>query len=726
MEFFSNSLQHLLAELERVDLLIRAQVAQIRKLQTEDEQFRGLYISEQEVDALLQRPLGKPQWLWSQDGTAATELTAALDRLDRRNASRKEEGLRRGVELRLDLLQQIYRIDRFELDALLACLAVELDIRYERLYAYLQDDVTKKKPSIDLILNLLSPTIESKLEARQHFSSSAPLIESRLVEVHEDPSQPRPPLIAKYLKLDGRIAEYLLGSDELDDRIRQYVEKIEPLSELDGLIVGPSIQRGLRSLAKLTEHGRTSVVHLRGPYGVGKRSAAEAVCQQAGLQLLVADMEALLAAGDGTLSSVVPLILREARLQHAAVYCKGFDALLDEQHRAPLAAFLGSLKSAPPIVFLAGEAHWEPHDRLREHEFVTVELPRPTSVERAQIWHAALSDRKHDASPLDLSGLSSKFKLTNGQIWDAAATGERLAAWRDSEAPCITARDLYDACRMQSNQKLTALARKITPRYGWTDIVLPDDRLSLLREICNHVKYRDRVYGEWGFERKLSLGKGLAVLFAGPSGTGKTMAADIIAGELGLELYKIDLSSVVSKYIGETEKNLSRIFTEAETSNAILFFDEADALFGKRSEVKDAHDRYANIETGYLLQRMEEYDGVAILATNLQKNMDEAFVRRLHFTVDFPFPGQEDRLRIWTTIWPQEMPREPAVDLQFMAQRFEIAGGNIRNIVLAAAFLAVDDGGSVHMDHLIRATQREYQKMGKLMADGEFVMAVRS
>ena len=210
------------------------------------------------------------------------------------------------------------------------------------------------------------------------------------------------------------------------------------------------------------------------------------------------------------------------------------------------------------------------------------------------------------------------------------------------------------------------------------------------------------------------------MLFAGPSGTGKTMAAEIIAAELGLELYKIDLSTVVSKYIGETEKNLSRIFAEAETSNAILFFDEADALFGKRSEVKDSHDRYANIEIGYLLQRMEEYDGVVILATNLRKNMDEAFVRRLQFTVEFPFPNAEDRRRIWKGVWPAQTPCDPALDVDFLARRFEITGGSIRNIALAAAFLAAADGNVVTMEHLIHATQREYQKMGKVVTEGEF------
>jgi SpoVK/Ycf46/Vps4 family AAA+-type ATPase len=264
------------------------------------------------------------------------------------------------------------------------------------------------------------------------------------------------------------------------------------------------------------------------------------------------------------------------------------------------------------------------------------------------------------------------------------------------------------------------LAHHIQPVYTWDDIILPPDPLVQLREICYAVQYRPTVYTQWGFEQKLSRGKGTNAIFTGPSGTGKTMAAEIIANELGLDLYKIDLSAVVSKYIGDTEKNLERIFHEAQTSNAILFFDEADALFGKRSEVKDAHDRYANIEIAYLLQRIEEYDGIVILATNMKKNMDEAFVRRMQFTLEFPFPEEADRLRIWSKIWPTETPRGDDLDLAFMARQFKLTGGNIKNIALAAAFLAAADSSRVKMAHLIQATKREYQKMGKLCTQAEF------
>jgi SpoVK/Ycf46/Vps4 family AAA+-type ATPase len=228
------------------------------------------------------------------------------------------------------------------------------------------------------------------------------------------------------------------------------------------------------------------------------------------------------------------------------------------------------------------------------------------------------------------------------------------------------------------------------------------------------------VYDRWGFGKKLSLGKGLIALFSGPSGTGKTLSAEILARELGLDLYRIDLSCVVSKYIGETEKNLSRMFAEAQESNAILFFDEADALFGKRSEVKDAHDRYANIEINYLLQRVEEFEGVIILASNLSKNIDAAFVRRLSFMVEFPFPDEGHRLRIWRGIFPRQAPVAEDLDFAFLACKFRIAGGNIKNVALAAAFQAAEAGQAISMVHLVAALKREYQKLGKVCEKADF------
>jgi SpoVK/Ycf46/Vps4 family AAA+-type ATPase len=274
--------------------------------------------------------------------------------------------------------------------------------------------------------------------------------------------------------------------------------------------------------------------------------------------------------------------------------------------------------------------------------------------------------------------------------------------------------ELAAACRSVSCGRLGELATKVEPRYGWADLVLPTDRVTLLREVCDQVRHRTRVHDEWGFGSTVAHGTGLGVLFSGPPGTGKTMAAQVLAADVGLDLYRVDLSRVVSKYIGETEKNLSQIFDEARDGDAILFFDEADALFGRRSEVSDAHDRYANIETGYLLQRMEDHDGVVVLATNLRQNMDDAFLRRLRFLVDFPFPDEEHRRRIWQGHFPATAPLDPGVDCAHLAREFPVAGGSIKNIILNAAFLAAADGGTIRTEHLLAGTRREFDKVGKV------------
>jgi ATP-dependent 26S proteasome regulatory subunit len=724
MQPFANSLEHLLAEMERIDLLIRFQIARCCKLHAEDEQFRGLYISEREVDALLRKPIGMPQWLVSLPDRPL-DPASELAQLENHINHRKQISLSLGTELRLANLQQYFELTRFDIDALLICLVVELDLRYERLYAYLHDDVTRKKPSVELLLNLLAPSLEQNVDARQRFSHDAPLLRFRLIEVLEDPSQSPSPMLSKFLKVDERIVQYLLGIEELDKRIRIFTERVDVGQRLEQLPLDDNFKSRLLRLAAEMPDSKKVVIHLqnlegRDTHSTDTQDIAQALCHHGRQPLLTIDLERLAAEPDAGFGVAVALIHREARLQRAALFWKGVAALHSDQRRAMLTIFMRSLKDTPSLAFVDSEAALESAHALREINYLTITIPQTSLSQRAQTWHAALEEYDVVFEPQDIAELAVKFKFSHSQIHNATATAKNLARWRDPDSQQVALHELYEACRTHSNQKLSALAHKIPSKYRWDDIVLPPDRTEQLREICNHVKYRDRIYNEWGFDKKLAMGKGLCVLFAGPSGTGKTMSADIIAGELGLDLYKIDLSTVVSKYIGETEKNLSRIFDEAETSNAILFFDEADALFGKRSEVKDSHDRYANIETGYLLQRMEEHEGIVILASNFRKNMDEAFVRRLHFTVEFPFPTEADRRRIWENVWPEAMPREAALDLEFLAKRFQVTGGNIRNIALSAAFLAADDNGVVGMQHLIRATQREYQKMGKLVSESDF------
>jgi SpoVK/Ycf46/Vps4 family AAA+-type ATPase len=664
---------------------------------------------------------GLPRWAVYPDSASDEMIRVAIEQKQKNiNALRKGSN-RRGVTLRLEQLANTFQLTPFDIDILLICLAPEIDLRYERLYAYLHDDVTKKRPSVDLVLNLLSPTFEVKLTAREYFAATAPLTKYYLVHLFDDPEQQPPPLLRRYIKIDERIVNYLHESDEIDSRLLPYASRNRLQIQLKDLVLPQDLKRRLTLLVNgKAKVCRRLILYFQGPYGVAKHSTASALCNKLGINLLSVNLEKLLKIEGANFEKAIGLAGREALLQKAALYFNNFEILLTEENHSYLEVFFSELKRRQELTFLAGNATWEPTDDLHAIPFLRIKLPPPVNADRVQLWTRSLNGNGSSGTDVDLEALANKFRFTGGQIRDAAITAVNLARWRNPENAAVNMTDLYTASRLQSNRKLTTLAKKITPHYRWDDIVLPDDRLQLLREICNYVKYRTLVYDKWGFDSKLSLGKGLDALFSGASGTGKTMAAEIVAFELGLDLYKIDLSGVISKYIGETEKNLARIFEEAETSNAILFFDEADALFGQRSEVRDSHDRYANIEVSYLLQKMEEYEGIVILATNLRKNMDDAFVRRMHFTVEFPFPSKHDRQRIWVKIWPEKMPRAEDIDFDFLASRFEIAGGNIKNIALAAAFLAADDGGAVDMAHLIRATQREYQKIGKVLVENDF------
>jgi AAA+ superfamily predicted ATPase len=689
----------LLTRLRRLDRLIQARVDALRRPPRPEDEFRGLYISEEEVDRLLARAPG------AEAPSAGPEAPSA------------EEPARVGeAGSRLDTLSRLFGLSALEEDCLLVCLSPEIDPRYERLYAYLQDDVTKRRPSVDLVLDLLCPTLERKISGRRCFLPGAPLVRQRLVQLFEDPAKPHPTLLGRYLRLDDRVAGYLLGCDEIDARLLPFATCSDAAASLESMVLSGECKE---RLARLVEQGPARLfLYLQGRYGSGRRTIAEALSRNLCLPTLVVNVGHMAGLAKGEFLELAQLAVREAELQPAALFLSGFDSLLGDEKRPLLEPFLRELDTFAGPCFASGEEVFEPADELRNHLFVRLELPRTSFAERSELW-----TRFAGAAVVDFAPVATKFRFTPGQIEDAAAAARNLALWRDPATGQPNLAEFYEACRQQSNRKLSALARKIKPNYTWDQIILPSDRIQQLREICNSVKHRAVVYDQWGFDRKLSLGKGLNVLFAGPPGTGKTMAAEIIAGELALDVYKIDLSCVVSKYIGETEKNLSRIFLEAETSNAILFFDEADALFGKRSEVRDAHDRYANIEVGYLLQKMEEYEGVVILATNFRKNMDEAFVRRMHFTVEFPLPGQQERLRIWENIWPAGAPRGEDLDLEYVSRRFELSGGNVRNIALGAAFLAADNGGVVNMTHLLHAMRREYQKMGKVIREAELANA---
>jgi hypothetical protein len=365
-----------------------------------------------------------------------------------------------------------------------------------------------------------------------------------------------------------------------------------------------------------------------------------------------------------------------------------------------------------PLV-LTGHRHWEPSWSRRVP--ITVTAPAPDSAERARLWRAHLDGRV--AAGLDPADATTQFRLTPEQVADAAATAVGQA--RLTGMP-VDADGLRRGARSRNGAGLERRARRIEPAVSWSDLVLPPAAFEGLQDLALRVRHRDLVLTDWGMRPGGGRGRGVTALFAGDSGTGKTMSAEVIAGHLGLDLYVIDLATVVDKYVGETEKNLERVFSEADGVNGVLLFDEADAIFGKRSEVRDAHDRYANIEVAYLLQRMETFDGLAILTTNLRANLDDAFTRRLDAIVDFPMPDEDQRRLLWERCLGGTVPLAPDVDLDFCARQFELAGGHIRSITVTAAYLAAGRGGRVGMADLMAATQREYRKLGRLLVRAEF------
>ncbi|MCX5357769.1 ATP-binding protein [Streptomyces sp. NBC_00124] len=610
---------------------------------------------------------------------------------------------------------------------MLVALGPEVDRRYEQLYGYLQDDVSARRPTVNLALDLLTTSPADRLRTLGVFASDAPLLRHRLIALLSDPRALAPPLIARVLAVDEQIVTTLLGVDCLDHRLARWCEVIRPALP-SGRDVGPGPADGTATGAQASSlaavvreaRGRHPLrLCFHGPAGSGRKPTARAIAAQLGLALLVVDAPALAEDADAVYGCL-HLALREAELRDALVYLDGADTLLPAPGRAAPERLAAALDEHRGVVVLGTTEAWAPstHHPLG---VLNIAFTLPAAAERHLMWRQALSAAGVEASAPDVFVVADRFRLSLGQIHDAALTASAAArlhgAGRDGELSLSTA-ELFAAARQERGHDLSALARRVRLVHGWDDLVVPDDVLRQLNELTMRVQYRTRVLDEWGFGRKLSGGKGVAALFAGPPGTGKTMAASVIAAALGLDLFAVDLSRVVSKYVGETEKNLARVFDAATDTDAVLFFDEADALFGKRSEVRDAHDRYANIEIAYLLQRMEQYEGLAVLATNLRHHLDQAFTRRLHIVVDFPFPDVPERLRIWQTCLPAQTPTAPDVDLAELA-RYRLAGGSIKNVVLGAAFLAAAEGVPVGRQHLVDASRREHHKTGQVVADLE-------
>jgi SpoVK/Ycf46/Vps4 family AAA+-type ATPase len=709
---FRDAIDHLLAELDLLILMLHREVLRFRAIGVAvEDQFRGLYVSDEQVDAMLSR---------RNNGNSAEEISTVIEEKRENLTRRAGASISGGVDLPLERLVEMFSLNAFERLALLACAAVEVDLRFETLYSYAQNDVNRKRPTADLILRMFSESPADRLFLRSAFSAGGTLIRNQLIRTAADPQRQDQSLLATPLRPDERIVEYLLGRRTLDHRLLGLASVIEPERRFSELRLPTPLIKALSNAARYFGDSGALLLFI-GPAGTGKRSAAEALSLETRRRLLVADLRPALSLPTA-LPEILALLRREVILHNANLLLSFGEALADEhgitaQVRSDLERHL---HSAGRLIFVAAE---NPALDLRSPAWPTLhfEFSMPGFQQRIEFWKDALGDASIPAAAsVDANMLANKYVLAGGEIRAAARNAADRALLNGGADPELKMEDLECAARARSNQGLRRLTQRVDTRHEWRDLVLPPRALQQLRDVCAAERYRQVVYSSWGFQTRLAHGKGLNVMFYGPSGTGKTMAAGVLARELALDLYKIDLSTVVSKYIGETEKQLSRIFHQAQSSNAVLFFDEADALFGKRTEVKDAHDHYANVEVAYLLQKMEEYEGIVILATNYRKNMDDAFTRRMHHIVEFPFPDPEYRERIWTTLLPPEAPLDSGVDFRFLARQFELAGGNIRNIILAAAFFAAEENSPMRMEHFILGTSRELQKMGKLPSRADF------
>jgi ATP-dependent 26S proteasome regulatory subunit len=626
----------------------------------------------------------------------AAQLQRFADSLAHPDAASPDEAplAMQGSASALDTLCALFDLKPFARQVLVLCAGMELRPDFAKLCADAHANPSMTYPTFGLALAALRDAEWSTL------MPTAPLRRWQLIRV-----DPGATLMSCPLRIDERILHYLVDCSYVDERVAALIAPVHPPESL-----APSHRAVVDAMLEVWEREprdrQLPVIQLLGEEHASLRDCAAAACARLGLQLHSLAVDAL-PTNSVELDALIRLWEREAALSRHALLIGGED--YDAADHARMAQAARVIERAAGVLVLCSRERRQTILRPT----IPIEVLRPNTEEQRYVWRSTLGTRAQHLNG-QIDQLAAQFGLGASAIRQVSET--TLATHAEHTSDKLGAA-LWDACRVYARPRLDDLAQRIAPSATWDDLVLPATQLRILHEIEIHVRQRAKVFETWGFAEKGARGQGLSALFAGASGTGKTMAAEVLARALKLDLYRIDLSAVVSKYIGETEKNLRRIFDAAEAGGAILLFDEADALFGKRSEVKDSHDRYANIEVSYLLQRMESYRGLAILTTNQKGALDSAFLRRIRFIVQFPFPDAAQRAEIWRRIFPASTPCAPLL-IERLAQ-LNVAGGNIRNIALNAAFLAAHEDAPVNMVHLLRAARSEYTKLEKSLTDTE-------
>lgn len=609
--------------------------------------------------------------------------------------ARVSASVKRGDFLAVQYVRELFHLTDLEVFTLILYLLPRYDESFGPLLGKGRGEGRQTGPSLDMALKLF------------HLARGPEDVPGYHRQRHQLEKKAFYAFLQKDGTLDKRMADFLLqnGREPLE---REVAETFLP-QNAEALLWGEEEARHLaETIAGDGEEKEPLFLCLRGPSGVGRTTRAKRVAQLLGIPAVIFScapspqmrredfFDALRTAGRETILVQGMLVLRQ------------LDALLEEPDTARQVLDMAGMFSGAVLLLCGEEGNLLELSQGRRWLEVPIALPdKKASI---ALWQRELSALPLK-EPVDGAEMANKFTFTPAQI---VGTGQRAAGEARLHGP-LGRQDVTRAAYHQVSHKLGEHATLIYARHTWDQLVLGQQEKEMLRMACDQVRYQHVVYDKWGFDKRLAYGKGVSMLFAGPPGTGKTMAAQVVASDLGIEMYKVDLSQVVSKYIGETEKNLNQVFSEAKKSNVILFFDETDAILGKRTEVKDSHDKNANLETAYLLQKMEEYDGITVMTTNYKENIDSAFFRRISYVIHFSFPDEKARRAIWKGIFPQETPLGEDVDLDYLARQFSITGGSIKNIALVASFMAARKDVPVGMEHILRATQFEMAKQGKIM-----------
>jgi ATPase family associated with various cellular activities (AAA) len=672
--------------------LVSAAVMRARTVYGSTDSNRHLAILDQEVSILLSDLYEYPSSVDAQMHDVVEHFHSAIEAAV--NSSHV------GDLSMVGRLQQVFQLDLDALGFLFICAAPQIDSRFRRLYGFLADDLTRCHASLALAQVLLGPSAVCSL--RRALDTSGCLGRWQLLHAQR---QNDDHALTSALTLDETVLGVLLGHRGFMPPLRECCT-LETTTNDWPLIIDDAAQRSLSQLSTSIRDGRRLLLCCSGPEGSGRRTLARHLGQTCKIPVVKLNLSVV---AEDRQHETCMVVARWAALTHAMILT---EALTNE---GPWQRAIETLSKFVPYLTVVMSHSLTPEFHDQAHRHIHIHL-RPTTVPlREQAWKLAFQDYFPQQESSIINELASAFRFTPGRIRRIAAEAHEAQVLSTENTRDL----LFATCRRYSQRAIGGNVRRIVTGLTWDDLVLAPRNLAALKSLCGYYRHRSTVLDKWGFAEKLPYGRGIATLFHGTSGTGKTMTASVLANDLGLDLYRVELASVVSKYIGETEKNLERVFDEVEQANGMLFFDEADALFGKRTEVRSSNDRYANLESGYLLQRLENFPGVVVLATNLRSNIDDAFCRRLRCIIEFPFPDQTMRQRLWRSMFPQSAPVAPDIDFVFLAERLPLAGGAIKNAVLAAASRAAEENHVISMTHLLDAGREELEKSGKPLFRGE-------